>query len=201
MAHALNPSMHYSIAYPEVHPQRTPLPVPSCVPILVLQHAWAEHFSCSSRFAHGWQLVQACCSDKHPEQHCQSEHRLNRPSGRRSCCSLTCTNSWCPVLQAYGRHVLYKRDSLAVLSAIDDADGRRSALDDEDSWPGWMSSKALWLFPPDHPWRRDIKAVIARQEYAIVGGIVVVLSILGVFLTPQAQLVPVADTKVCCAAA
>ena len=98
--------------------------------------------------------------------------------------------------QVYGRNVLYKRDSLAVLSAIEDADAQRTALDDKDAWPGWMSNRALWIFPAENRWRRDIQALVARTEYSVVCSIVVAVSILGIFLTPQAQLVPESSTQV-----
>ena len=100
------------------------------------------------------------------------------------------------LVQVYGRNVLHRRDSLAVLSAIGESYSQRSALDNEDAWPGWMSNKALFILPPEHPWRRDIAAAVTHEWYKGICGIVVAISILGVFLTPQAQLTPAASTKV-----
>ena len=89
---------------------------------------------------------------------------------------------------------MYRRDSLAVLSAIDDAADQKTALDDEGSWPHWMTKKSLFIFTPEHAWRKDATAIIAYKWYSCMCGIVVAIGILGVFMTPQAQLTNVTST-------
>ena len=48
----------------------------------------------------------------------------------------------------YGRNAQYKRESMAIMATITNIEATKSALDDEASWPAWMSSSSLWLFPP-----------------------------------------------------
>ena len=48
----------------------------------------------------------------------------------------------------YGRNAQYKRESMAIMATITSIEATKSTLDDEASWPAWMSSSSLWLFPP-----------------------------------------------------
>lgn len=99
-------------------------------------------------------------------------------------------------MQVYSRNALYKRDSMAVLSAIAQVEEDNANLLNEDAWPAWMSNHSLWLFSPDDAWRQDIAALVTRREYAALCGVVVIVSILGVFLTPQTQLASKGDGQI-----
>ena len=51
-------------------------------------------------------------------------------------------------LQVYGGGRQYRRESMAIMATITKIEDSKSALDDEASWPSWMSNASLWLFPP-----------------------------------------------------